>query len=136
VIEDETRWPPEWMRGALELCALAAVAQEPAHGYAVATRLSEHGIGPVKGGTLYPLLARLETQGLVTARWEVGDGGPGRKVLSITARGRQQLQLRAALWREFTATTVQLIDTAAPAGPVPAGSMTATATHDSPLRGH
>jgi PadR family transcriptional regulator PadR len=91
------RWPPDWMRGVLELCVLAAVAREPSHGYAVAAQFAEHGLGVVKGGTLYPLLARLEACGFVTAEWQVGEGGPGRKVFTATPEGRRDLTRRAAL---------------------------------------
>ena len=99
--EDE-RWPAEWLRGVLELCVLGAMTEGATHGYALARRIESAGLGPVKGGTLYPLLTRLETDGLVQASWEAGRAGPGRKVFTLTAHGRREAARRAASWLEFT----------------------------------
>jgi PadR family transcriptional regulator PadR len=107
-MDGEMRWPADWMRGVLELCVLAAVTEQASHGYAVAARLAGQGLGVIKGGTLYPLLARLEAEGLVASCWQAGDGGPGRKVFSVTTRGRRELARRAALWQDFASVTSQL----------------------------
>jgi PadR family transcriptional regulator PadR len=89
----------------LDLCVLAVLAEGPTYGYAVAARLDELGLGGVKGGTLYPLLARLEQGGLVTTQWRPGDGGPGRKYFALTPQGHRDLADRSASWREFAALT-------------------------------
>ncbi|HET9658283.1 MAG TPA: PadR family transcriptional regulator [Kineosporiaceae bacterium] len=101
----EDHWPTEWLRAALSLCVLACLDTGPAHGYAVAQRLSAAGLGTVKGGTLYPLLGRLEADGLVTARWEAGEAGPGRKQYTLTPAGRVELDRRRRQWREFHTVT-------------------------------
>ncbi len=110
-------WPTEWLRGVLEVCALAVLSEEPAHGYAVAQRLEAAGLGQIKGGTLYPLLTRLETAGLLSSSWEAGDGGPGRKVFRATAAGRAEAARRGDLWTRFTDLTRRLV---APGDPTPA----------------
>ncbi len=96
------RWPSEWLRGVLELCVLGALTQGPTHGYALAQRIEAAGLGAVKGGTLYPLLTRLEGDGLVVASWQAGEGGPGRKVFSLTDDGLAEAGRRAAAWTEFS----------------------------------
>ncbi|MGY1987998.1 PadR family transcriptional regulator [Blastococcus sp. SYSU DS0669] len=98
----EERWPGEWLRGVLSLCVLRVVADGPTYGYAIAARLAEAGLGSVKGGTLYPILTRLEAEGLVSSSWAAGDGGPGRKFFTLTVAGGQALQERAGQWRVFT----------------------------------
>jgi PadR family transcriptional regulator, regulatory protein PadR len=98
----EDRWPGEWMRGVLSLCVLRVVADGPTYGYAIATRLQEAGLGSVKGGTLYPILTRLESEGLVTSSWSAGDGGPGRKFFTLTDAGGQALRERSEQWQVFT----------------------------------
>ncbi|MEO7752747.1 MAG: PadR family transcriptional regulator [Terracoccus sp.] len=103
------RWPAEWLRGVLEVCTLAVLADGPAHGYAVASRLETAGLGQIKGGTLYPLLTRLETGGLLTSSWEAGGAGPGRKVFTITGEGTRALAERADLWAAFTSVATELI---------------------------
>lgn len=83
------RWPAEWLRGVLSVSVLAIIAEGDTYGYAIAQRLDEAGLGRIKGGTLYPLLGRHEENGLIASRWQQGDGGPGRKVFSLTAGGRR-----------------------------------------------
>lgn len=112
----ETEWPSDWLRGVLALAVLAVLRQGEAHGYVIATALQEAGLGTVKGGTLYPLLGRLETAGHVRADWQPGEGGPGRKVYSLTAAGQQHLVDQAARWSRFSALTRNLIDLGEPAG--------------------
>lgn len=90
------------MRGVLSLCVLAVVAEQETYGYAVAQRLQGAGLGTVKGGTLYPVLTRLEQEGLLTSTWREGDGGPGRKFFAITAAGRAALHDQSADWLTFT----------------------------------
>ncbi|WP_344127669.1 PadR family transcriptional regulator [Luedemannella flava] len=107
----ESRWPSEWLRGVLELCVLGVLADGPTYGYAIAQRLEEAGLGVVKGGTLYPLLARLEADGFVESSWQAGDGGPGRKYFSLTRTGAARLRERAGLWRGFTHLTHGLLET-------------------------
>jgi PadR family transcriptional regulator PadR len=94
--------PTEWLRAVLPLAVLAAVADEETYGYAVAQRLQAGGLGTVKGGTLYPVLNRLEADGLLTSSWREGVGGPGRKFFAATPAGRDHLARRSAAWHTFT----------------------------------
>lgn len=97
----------------LEMCVLRALADGETYGYAIATRLADDGLGTVKGGTLYPLLIRLETAGLVTAQWRAGEGGPGRKYYELTPTGRAELRSTTDAWARFTA----LLDAILPGPP-------------------
>ncbi|MEK8228435.1 PadR family transcriptional regulator [Oerskovia sp. M15] len=105
----DTTWPSEWLRGVLDVCVLRILADGPTYGYAIAARLADGGLGAIKGGTLYPLLGRLEAGGLVTVEWRAGDGGPGRKYYDLTETGHQHLAQRASLWDAFTQTTHDLV---------------------------
>lgn len=100
----------QWLRGVLDLCVLATLQEQDRHGYAIARRLDEAGLGGVKGGTLYPILARLRAAEQVTARWEEGQRGPGRKYYALTEAGRALLREQSAAWIGFTHTTQGLID--------------------------
>jgi len=102
-------WPGEWLRGVLEVCVLRVLADGATYGYAIASRLADGGLGVVRGGTLYPLLNRLEAAGLVTAEWRAGDGGPGRKYYQLTDDGRHELQSTATQWSRFTEVTRSII---------------------------
>ena len=98
-------WPSEWLRGVLEVCVLRVLAEGPTYGYAISVQLAEAGLGTVKGGTLYPLLSRFETAGLVTVEWRAGEGGPGRKFYRLTEAGHARLHDDAARWRGFAELT-------------------------------
>ncbi len=94
--------PSEWLRGVLELCVLRVMAEGPTYGYAIATELATAGFGDIKGGTLYPLLARLEKNELVNVEWRAGEGGPGRKYFTLTAAGHTQLESGLTQWQVFS----------------------------------
>ncbi len=108
-MSEDARWPAEWMRGVLEVCVLRVVGRGPTYGYAIAQALEDAGLGTVKGGTLYPLLARFETAGLVAVEWRPGTGGPGRKYYTLTDEGRAQAARRTADWLAFSAVARALL---------------------------
>ena len=95
-------WPGEWLRGVLEVCVLQTLAQGPSYGYAIAADLEEAGLGAIKGGTLYPLLTRVEKAGLVATSWRTGEGGPARKYYQLTEAGRAQHVELVTRWSAFS----------------------------------
>lgn len=116
----EGTWPAQWLRGVLELAVLAVVDRGETYGYRIAADLEAAGFGAVKGGTLYPLLGRLEDDGAVAATWREGASGPGRKWYTTTPAGRERLRAQSLRWHDFTARTTALL-------PDPAGSTVPTA---------
>ncbi len=119
----DEQWPGDWLRGVLSLCVLAVVAEGATYGYAVAQRLQGAGLGTIKGGTLYPVLTRLEQEGLLTSSWREGEGGPGRKYFAVTPAGQQALDDRAAAWRVFTDRAALLLDPVTASSPASASSV-------------
>ncbi len=89
----------------MTLCVLRTLREGENYGYGITRALADAGLGAVKGGTLYPLLARCEEAGWVTTRWEPGVGGPGRKYFALTDPGRTHLATSADQWRQFTRLT-------------------------------
>lgn len=103
-------WPAQWLRGPLPLCVLSIIAAEqPVHGYGITRTLEAAGLGTIGGGTLYPLLGRLERDGLVRTDWVPGDGGPARKTYAITEIGVDRLSLDVAAWSRFAEATATLL---------------------------
>jgi PadR family transcriptional regulator PadR len=92
----------QWLRGVLDLCVLGMLARRESYGYELAQSLDAAGLGPIQGGTLYPVLLRLQRASLVEARWQEGAAGPARKYYRITAAGGQTLRQGASDWRTFT----------------------------------
>ncbi|WP_122260948.1 PadR family transcriptional regulator [Ornithinimicrobium cerasi] len=115
-MKSEESWPSEWLRGVLEVCVLRVLLDGPSYGYAITQSLAGAGLGEVKGGTLYPLLGRLEEAGLVEVEWRPGEGGPGRKFYALTPVGRTHTQALVRRWADFTTTTRALTDSAPIAG--------------------
>jgi PadR family transcriptional regulator, regulatory protein PadR len=98
-----------WVRGVLEPCLLALLADGEAYGYQLAAQLEARGFGRVAGGTLYPALLRLESRGAVTCEWRAGDGGPGRKYYQLTDDGENELQDAEAQWSRFASVVSRLL---------------------------
>jgi len=99
----------QWLRGVLDLCVMTALTGGERYGYELAQHLEEAGLGKVKGGTLYPLLARLEKSGHVTTKWREGAQGPGRKYYSLTKDGREYLSQQKDSWITFSSLVEQLL---------------------------
>ena len=92
---------PQWLRGVLPLLVLAVLEGGECYGYDLSRQLETAGLGVVKGGTLYPVLARLERDGAVAVRWSEPTSGPARKYYRLTGSGRAQLRQGASSWLRF-----------------------------------
>ena len=92
----------QWLRGVLDLCVLAELERGESYGYGVARALDELGLGPVPGGTLYPVLGRLERAELIRSRWVDSASGPPRKYYAVTPEGRGLLARERDEWAAFT----------------------------------
>jgi PadR family transcriptional regulator, regulatory protein PadR len=92
----------EKLKGHLEALVLAVLADEPLHGYAVieALRTRSEGAFELAEGTLYPVLHRLEDDGLLSSAWTDADGRR-RRVYRLTRRGRSALARRRDEWSSF-----------------------------------
>ena len=92
----------EKLKGHLDLLLLAAVRQQPAHGYAIAEalRTQSHGAFDLPEGTIYPALHRLEHFGAVKSRW-ADVGGRRRRVYALTLSGRRLLRSQERGWEVF-----------------------------------
>jgi PadR family transcriptional regulator, regulatory protein PadR len=87
------------LRGVLDLCLLAVMQEGPAYGYEMTKRLRARGLSIVSEGSIYPLLGRLERDGLVEAYRAASDGGPPRKYYRPSAEGSRALKEGLAEWR-------------------------------------
>ena len=109
-----SEWPSDWMRAILGALTLRALEPGPSYGYAIIADLEAHGMGTVKGGTLYPLLTRYETAGLVAVEWRPGEAGPGRKYFSLTDLGRSELDRMRTEWSRFSDRSTDYLDSTTP----------------------
>ena len=84
-------------RGVLSSCVLALVASEERYGLDLVTELVASGLATSEG-TIYPLLARLRREGLVTSRWVESASGPPRRYYAATGAGRAAVEDFRVAW--------------------------------------
>ena len=96
----------ELRRGSVVLACLS-VLREPRYGYSLLNVLDGAGIR-VDGNTLYPLLRRLEAQGLLTSAWNTAEARP-RKFYSTSDAGRRVLERLSAEWERLAADLIRLL---------------------------
>ena len=83
--------PSQMLKGTLEGCILAVLGQRETYGYEISQQLERFGFGKIAEGTIYPLLLRLEKNGLAEALYRQSEVGPRRKYYRLTAAGREEL---------------------------------------------
>ena len=106
-------WVSQFRRGLLELCVLNLLHAHEGHGYQIVQRLKEiDGLG-IRESTVYPILARMKTEGFVAVHNEPSPGGPPRKVFRLSASGREGMRSLNAYWDLLT-TAVDTLRSANP----------------------
>ena len=88
----------ELRRGILILAVLSQLEHEE-YGYSLLTRLDEAGL-EIDQGTLYPLMRRLENQGLLESTWRIEEARP-RRYYQLNAQGRQALIKLTEEWQRL-----------------------------------
>src|SRR5579871_619620 len=87
-------------KGALDLCVLALLSRGDNYAYEIASRLADAiGMGE---GTIYPLMRRMQAEGLVETYLVESSAGPPRKYYRLTEAGRRSLAAQSAAWRAFS----------------------------------
>jgi PadR family transcriptional regulator PadR len=86
-------------KGVLEMCVLALLSGGDSYGYDIASRMADAvGMGE---GTIYPLMRRLQNEGLVSTYLRESDSGPPRKYYRLTRAGRTALAQQRTDWAAF-----------------------------------
>lgn len=101
----------ELRRGTV-VVAVLALLDEPRYGYALLQDLAEAGIA-VDANTLYPLLRRLEKQGLLTSAWNTEESRP-RKFYALADQGHLALDALSQEWRAIRTSLDRLLRKAQP----------------------
>ncbi len=99
----------ELRRGTLILLVLGQLRQET-YGYSLVKKLNDSEI-PMDPNTLYPLLRRLEGQGLLASEWDTGESKP-RKYYQITEQGMEVLEKTRVYWKNFSEKVDELLEEA------------------------
>ena len=106
--EDPTvKLEQELRRGVIVLATLSQL-RTAQYGYSLRQALAAQGM-PIEEGTLYPLLRRLEGQGLLASEWRIEDGPP-RRYYTLSAEGVKLYGDLTASWRSLVAIVDALIE--------------------------
>ena len=89
---------------------LSILAEGESYGYAMIQRVKELSAGEIRwaDGMLYPVLHRLEREGLIEAEWKASDTGRKRKYYQLKEEGRTALAAERTQWRSVNATLLNL----------------------------
>lgn len=101
-----SRYEQQMKKGVLEMLVLNLLSETEKYGYQLIIELKDKSRGrfTLKEGTLYPVLYRLEDDGMVKSRWSKPSGREvSRKYYEITESGLQELSGLKELWNDFSA---------------------------------
>ena len=95
----------EWKKGSAELLVLSLLEDQPRHGYDISKLIQLRSGGAMRFHvtSLYPLLHRLEEEGLIQGRWIEKPEQRRRRYYALTQRGRKELRSKQKSWKDFVA---------------------------------
>ena len=89
------------LHGVLAMCLLSLIEEEASYGYEMVSKLRERGLDLASEGSIYPLLSRLQKQGMIEGYLVQSSEGPARKYYRMSAEGRRILEIWREEWHEF-----------------------------------
>lgn len=90
------------LKGILDGCVLAVIEKEAVYGYELSKKLQDIGLQDVSEGTIYPVLLRLQKNGLIKGEMRPSDSGPNRKYYFLTEAGEDALASIIEEWNRIT----------------------------------
>ena len=94
-------WRTQLRKGLLEIVVLNLLQDGQRHGYEMAQALKQMQGLTLREGTIYPILARLQIDGLVSSHTEASRDGPPRKYFKLTETGQEALADMNAHWDQI-----------------------------------
>ena len=98
----------QYKKGVLELCVLSLLKRCDRYGYEISEYLSQH--IDIADGTVYPILRKLKSDGLVSTYLSEASGGPPRKYYSLTQLGRETFAAERAEYLKFAKAIEALLE--------------------------
>lgn len=97
------------LKGILEGCILAIIKKSPVYGYELSEKLRQSGLDNIREGTIYPVLLRLQRNGLIKSETRPSDYGPNRKYYFLTDHGETALTNIQNEWNEIVPPVTKLL---------------------------
>jgi PadR family transcriptional regulator PadR len=107
--EESDKWEIQLRKGCLELAILAALRGGKLYGLEILKRLESESDLILSQGTVYPLLTRLKSLGLLRSEWVESDAGHPRKYYTLTAAGKERAAEMASIWERFSSSMSKLL---------------------------
>jgi len=98
------------LHGVLDMCLMSIINEEPSYGYEMVSKLKERGLNLASEGSIYPLLSRLQKQGVIESYLVQSSEGPARKYYRMSARGRDVLEQWRRDWDAFRDSVNEVLD--------------------------
>jgi len=103
-------WETQLRKGLVELAVLAAIARGETYGYRIVELLRELPGLEFTESTVYPVLTRLASEGMVTVRTEPSQSGPPRRYYRLTEEGRIRMDRMAEQWNVVSGSLARLLE--------------------------
>lgn len=103
----EDRFLQQLKKGVLEMLVLNLICRKSTYGYELMAELKKQSndLFTLKEGTLYPILYRLEDEGMIESTWSQGEGKIApKKMYAVTGKGQQEAIRRFQVWQTFSRT--------------------------------
>ncbi|RHW41170.1 PadR family transcriptional regulator [Neobacillus notoginsengisoli] len=97
------------LKGILDGCVLSVIAVKSVYGYELSAKLQEAGLMDVSEGTIYPVLLRLQKNGLIRGEMQPSPAGPNRKYYYLTDAGIEALALIKEEWDQIAGPVSNLL---------------------------
>ena len=107
------KYERQMKKGVLDMLVLKLLETEPKYGYQIIQEMKEKSeeIFLLKDGTLYPILYRLEDDGMVVSLWSEAEGKQvPRKYYVITENGREALSQMEAIWKRISSGILNIME--------------------------
>jgi len=108
-LESSDKWEAQMRKGCLEMAVLASLWHGRLYGLEILRVLERDSSLVLAEGTVYPILNRLRTEGLLQSQWVEAEAGHPRKYYELTASGRERATQMAETWTQFSAGLGRLI---------------------------
>lgn len=92
------------------MCLLSLIEEEATYGYEMVDKLRQRGLDLASEGSIYPLLSRLQKQGIIEGYLVQSPAGPARKYYRMSEEGREILDVWRQEWREFSSAVDAVLD--------------------------
>jgi PadR family transcriptional regulator PadR len=109
-LESADKWEAQMRKGCLEMAVLATIWHGRLYGLEILRVLERDSSLVLAEGTIYPILNRLRTEGLVQSQWVEAEAGHPRKYYLLTPSGRERAIRMAETWTQFSAGLGRLIE--------------------------